>query len=186
MDRLDHDEASLHVAADAGLLYDLVCDVTRTPEWSPEVISCAWLGGADRAAPGARFTARSRRRWFTWSNRPVVETVDRPRRFAITRSEPGGGTIRWSYRLEPDAAGTTVTLSYEVLRPESAGLHLMLRLLLGVRDLRADLQQNMQTSLRRLAGVAQREAAGQIRRLAAGVVPQHPGEQAGQQVAFGG
>lgn len=160
MNRLDHDEASVHLDADAGLLYDLVSDVTRTPEWSPEVISCAWLGGADRAAVGARFTARNRRRWLTWSNRPVVETADRGRQFAVTRAEPGGGTIRWSYRLEPDAAGTTVTLAYDVLRPVPAGLHLMLRLLFGVRDLRADLHQNMQTSLARLAEVAHREAAG--------------------------
>jgi hypothetical protein len=161
MNRLHHDEASVHIDADAGLLYDLVSDVTRTPEWSPEVISCAWLGGADRAAVGARFTARNRRRWFTWSNRPVVETADRGRQFAITRAEPGGGTIRWSYRLDPEAAGSTVTLSYDVLRPVPAGLHLMLRLLFGVRDLRADLHQNMQTSLSRLAKVALREAAGQ-------------------------
>jgi hypothetical protein len=88
MNRLDHDEASLHVEADADLLYDLVSDVTRTPEWSPEVISCEWLGDADRAAVGARFTARNRRRWLTWSNRPVVETADRGRQFAITRAEP--------------------------------------------------------------------------------------------------
>lgn len=105
---------------------------------------------------GARFTARNRRRCRTWSNRPVVETADRARQFAITRAEPGGGTIRWSYRFAPDTAGTTVTLSYDVLRPESAGLHLTLRLLFGVRDLRAD----MQPSLRRLAEVARCEAAG--------------------------
>jgi hypothetical protein len=53
-----------------------------------------------------------------------------------------------------------VTLSYDVLRPVSAGLHLTLRLLFGVRDLRADLHQNMQTSVRRLAEVARREGAG--------------------------
>jgi hypothetical protein len=160
MNRLDHDEARLHVAADADLLYDLVSDVTRTAEWSPEVIASAWLGGADHAVAGARFTARNRRRWFTWSNRPVVETADRGRQFAVTRTEPGSGTIRWSYQLTPDGGGTTVVLSYDVLRPVPAGLHLMLRLLFGVRDLRADLHDNMQTSLRRLAEVAHREAAG--------------------------
>jgi hypothetical protein len=164
MNRLDHDEVSLHVAASADVLYDLVSDVTRTPEWSPEVISCAWLDGAQGPEVGARFTARNRKRWFTWSNRPVVEVADPVRQFAVTRTEPGGGTIRWAYRLEPDATGTTVVESYDVLRPVPVGLHVMLRLLLGVRDLRADLHQNMQTSLRRLAEVAQREAAAQTAR----------------------
>jgi len=160
MKSLDRDDATLYVEADASVLYDLVSDVTRTPEWSPEVISCAWLDGADRATVGARFAARNRRRWLTWSNRPVVETADPGRQFAITRAEPVGGTIRWSYRFVPNDVGTTVTLSYDVLRPESAVLHLTLRLFFGVRDLGADLQQNMQTSLRRLAEVARCEASG--------------------------
>jgi hypothetical protein len=160
MNRLDHDEARVHVSAGADLLYDLVSDVRRTPEWSPEVISCAWLDGTKGAVAGARFRARNRRRWFTWSNRPVVEVADPGRQFAVTRTEPGGGTIRWAYQLRPDPAGTVVTLSYDVLRPVPVGLHLILRVLFGVRDLRADLHQNMQTSLRRLADVAQRETAG--------------------------
>lgn len=158
MNRLHHDEVRQHVDADAGTLYDLVADVTRTPEWSPEVISCSWLDGAATAAAGARFTARNRRRWLTWSNQPIVETADRGREFAITRTERGGGTLRWSYRFEPAAAGTIVTLAYQVLRPVPVGLHVILRLLFGVRDLRADLHANMQTSLERLAAIATREA----------------------------
>jgi hypothetical protein len=159
MNRLDHDEARICIPADADFLYDLVSDVTRTPEWSPEVVACAWLDGAAGAAVGARFTARNRRRWFSWSNRPVVAVTDRGRQFAFTRTEPGGGTICWSYRFEPDAAGTSVLLSYDVLRPVPASLHVILRLLFGVRDLRADLHANLQTSLRRLAEIANRETA---------------------------
>ncbi len=37
----------------------------------------------------------------------------------------------------------------------------VLRALLGVRDLRADLHQNMTTSLRRIAGIAERQAPHQ-------------------------
>ena len=59
MNRLDRDQIRMHVPAEAGALYDLVSDVTRTPEWSPAVVSCAWLDGAVSAAAGARFTARN-------------------------------------------------------------------------------------------------------------------------------
>ncbi len=52
-----------------------------------------------------------------------------------------------------------VALAYQVLWPVPVSLHVMLRLLFGVRDLRADLHANMQTSLRRLAAIAAREAA---------------------------
>lgn len=161
MNRLDRDEVRAHVSADPDAVYDLVSDVTRTPEWSPEVIACSWLGGATSATVGARFTATNKRRWFTWSNRPVVAVADRGSEFAITRTERGAGTIRWSYRLEPDAGGTSVALGYEVLRPVPVGLHVMLRLLFGVRDLRADLHANMEASLRRLAEIARSPAASQ-------------------------
>ena len=108
--------------------------------------------------PGARFSARNKRRWLTWSNRPVVETADRGREFAITRTKPGGGTIRWFFRFAPDAEGTTAILGYQVLKPVPVGLHYILRAFFGVRDLEADLRLNMTTSLRRVARIAQREA----------------------------
>jgi hypothetical protein len=160
MNRLDRDEVRLRVDATPEMVYDLVSDVTRTPEWSPEVISCRWLGGATSAVPGARFSARNKKKWFAWSNRPVVETAERAREFAITRTEPGGGTIRWYYRLEPAGGGTTVVLGYQVLKPVPRKLHVMVRILLGVPDLRADLHQNMITSLGRIAEIAAGQEPG--------------------------
>jgi hypothetical protein len=160
MNRLGHDEVRLDIDATPEWLYDLVSDVPRTPQWSPEVIACRWLDGAGGAAPGARFSARNSKRWFAWSNRPVVETAERGREFAITRTEPGGGTIRWYYRFEPAAGGTTVALGYQVLRAVPRRLHVILRTLLGVRDLRADLHQNMITSLGRIAEIAAGQASG--------------------------
>lgn len=158
MNRLDHDQVRLRVQAAPGLLYDLVSDVPRTPEWSPEVISCRWLDGATGAMPGARFSARNKRRWFTWSNKPVVETAERGRELAFTRTEPGGGTIRWFYRFEPGSDGTTTVLGYQVLKPVPVFLHVILRALFGVRDLRADLHQNMTISVQKLAGIAEHQA----------------------------
>jgi polyketide cyclase/dehydrase/lipid transport protein len=155
MDRLTRDEVRRHVAAAPEQLYALVSDVTRTPQWSPEVIECRWLDGATGPAPGARFSARNRRRWFRWSNKPLVEVADPGREFTVARTEPGGGTIRWSFRLRPDGDGTELTESYEVVRPVPIGLHVMLRVLFGVRDLRADLHANLQTSLERIARIAE-------------------------------
>lgn len=66
--------------------------------------------------------------------------------------------IRWFYRFEPGPGDTTAAeLGYHVLRPVPVFLHLSLRLL-GVRDLRADLHQNMATSLQKLARIAERQA----------------------------
>jgi hypothetical protein len=159
MNRLDRDEVRLHVDATAESLYDLVSDVPRTPLWSPEVISCTWLDGNTEATVGARFLARNKKRWFTWSNKPVVQTTEQGREFAFTRTEPGGGTIRWFYRFTPSGTGTIVEHGYQVLRPVPLALHVILRVVLGVRDLRGDLHQNMTTSLRRLADAATTQPA---------------------------
>ncbi len=153
--RLRRDQVVRHVAAPPEAVYAVVADVTRTPQWSPEVISCTWLDGATGPAAGARFTARNRRRWFTWTNRPVVDVADPGREFAFTRTEPGGGSIRWGYRLEAEGDGTRVLHSYEVTRPVPRGLHVALHLAFGVRDLAADLRANMEASTARLAAVTE-------------------------------
>jgi hypothetical protein len=114
------------------------------------VVSCSWLHGATEAAVGARFAARNRNRWFRWTNVPVVTIVDPGRTFAFSRTEHGGGTMEWCYRLAPHERGTSVTLSYDVIQPVPLTLHVILRVVLGVKDLRADLHDNMAVSLRRL------------------------------------
>src|ERR1700760_3136897 len=125
MNRLSGDEVQGFVAASPQTVYDLVSDVARTPEWSPEVIECRWLDGADHAVAGARFRSRNKRRWLVWANEPVVEIAAAPAEFAISRTERGGGTVRWGYRLVPEGCGTRVTTYYEVVRPVPRGLHVV-------------------------------------------------------------
>ncbi|MGH9050843.1 MAG: SRPBCC family protein [Acidimicrobiia bacterium] len=45
---------SLHVDAPPEKLYELVSDVTRMGEWSPECRRCEWIDGATGPAVGAR------------------------------------------------------------------------------------------------------------------------------------
>ena len=157
MRRLTADQVRLDVAADVDTVYSIVADVTRTPEWSPQVVSCTWIPPATGPEVGARFRATNGAKRHTWSNVPMVETADPGREFAFVRTARLGGTIRWRYRLEPIQGGTTVVESYEVVRPVPRLLHLLVRLS-GVPDLAADLRANMQASLRRLAEIAEREA----------------------------
>lgn len=157
MRRLDHDAVTRHVAVDPQTLYALVSDVTRTPSWSPQVIESRWLDGATGPEVGARFRARNRQKWFTWSNSPVVTVAEPGRAFAVSRTERGGGTVEWRYDLAPSRDGTDVTLSYQVRETVPLGLHIVLRLLLGVRDLHDDLHANMVESLDRIAVIAKGE-----------------------------
>ena len=94
MQTLDRDQLTLHIDAPPDAVYALVADVTRTPEFSPEVLRCTWLDGATGPAPGARFEAVNKvSRGPAWKNRPVVTTVRPGREFAFARTEPFSGTV---------------------------------------------------------------------------------------------
>jgi hypothetical protein len=153
MQTLDRDEVSTVVAADPAEVYALVSDVTRTPQFSPEVTSARWLDGATGAAVGARFEAvNSAGNRRSWRNRPVVTVADPGREFAFSRTEPFAGTIVWRYRLEPVQGGTRVTESYTVERPVGRLGWLVIERVFrgGVR--REALRDGMRTTLERMRG----------------------------------
>jgi hypothetical protein len=158
MQTLDHDELSIHVDASAPELYALVSDITRTPQFSPEVVACVWLDGATGPRVGARFEAtnavgRGRR----WKNRPVVTVADPGREFAFARTEPLAGTVVWRYRFEPEAGGTRITESYEVTRPITRLGWFVIERVYGGGDRRAELRAGMQQTLERIRATAEQD-----------------------------
>ena len=156
MQSLDRDEVSTYVAASPDEVYDLVSDVTRTPEYSPEIRRCTWLDGATGPVVGARFASVNKvGRGPAWTNRPVVTVADRGKEFAFTRSEKMAGTILWRYRLEPEGDGTRVVESYEVLKPISPIGWFVIGTLYGSKDRRAELRAGMEQSLQRLKSVVE-------------------------------
>jgi hypothetical protein len=158
---LDSDSAEIVVAASAEHVYDLVADVTRTPEFSPEVVSVAWLDGATGPAVGARFEAvnQSSGRGKRWRNRPVVSVAERGREFAFRRTERFAGTIVWRYRFEPVEGGTRVVESYEVERPVTRLGWFVIEKVFGDVDRREALHTGMRTTLERLRAAAESGAA---------------------------
>jgi ligand-binding SRPBCC domain-containing protein len=162
MQTLDRDEVSTVVAAPPEMVYALVADVTRTPEFSPEVTSCRWLDGVTGPVAGARFEAVNRSpAGKTWTNRPVVTVADPGREFAFTRTEPFAGSIAWRYRFEPVADGTRVVESYEVERPVSRlGWFVIENVFRGGNRRRA-LRDGMRTTLDRLRAAV--ETTGGLR-----------------------
>ena len=97
MQTLAHDSVSLHVEAPPEAVYALVADITRMPEFSPEILKCRWIKGATGPAVGARFIARNKvPRRPSWNNKPVVTVVEPGRAFAFART----GEIRWHRRVD--------------------------------------------------------------------------------------
>jgi len=162
MQDVDHDEVSLHIAAPPEQVYELVADVTRMPEFSPEILECHWVDGAEGPAVGARFRARNKvPNRPSWTNKPVVTGIDPGRSFTFARTEKFAGTVEWSYRFEPDPAGTgtMVTESYTVTRPLTAVGWFIIGTLFGRKDRRTDMRAGMEQTLERMRAVAEQDVA---------------------------
>ena len=158
MQTLDHDQLSVHIDAPPEAVYALVADVTRTPEFSPEILRCTWLDGATGPAAGARFEAANKvSRGPAWKNRPVVIAAQPGREFAFSRTEKLSGTLVWRYRFEPDGSGTRLTESYEVTRPISRLGWFIIDRLFGCHDRRTELHAGMQQTLQRIRETAARD-----------------------------
>ena len=117
-ERKRHDSVSIDIAAPPDRVYELVSDITRMGEWSPECYRCAWTKGATGPAVGARFKAKNKGgRGPSWFNTPTVTAADPGNEFAFNRSGPGIGSYTWRYVLEPTPTGTKLTESFDAERP---------------------------------------------------------------------
>ena len=107
-------EESIDIDAPAARLYDMVSDLSRMGEWSPENQGGKWVGGATGAVEGARFKARNRRGWRRWSSVAHIVTANPPKEVAWESRAFGLKIALWRYRFEPNGkGGTTVTESTE-------------------------------------------------------------------------
>lgn len=108
--------ATVQIAGSAEHTYELVTDVTRMGERSPECHRCEWIDGATTVAVGARFQGHNRLGPLRWTTTCTVATADPGREFAFNVIHDNGREeTRWRYLLEPTETGTTLTESYEFL-----------------------------------------------------------------------
>lgn len=98
------DVAEIDIAAPPEEVWDLVADVTRMGEWSPECFRCSWVGGADGPRPGARFRGWNRHGPLRWPTTSVVEEAERGEVFSFVTKE---SAATWAYRFTGTPDGGT-------------------------------------------------------------------------------
>lgn len=116
---LTQDSVSVDVDAPAEAIYDLISDMPRMGEWSPECRRVEWTAGAAGPAVHATFVGHNRtgpRGLIKWSRRGRVLVAERGREFAFATEEGGREGVIWRYRFAPVGDRTRVTESYEVRR----------------------------------------------------------------------
>jgi uncharacterized protein YndB with AHSA1/START domain len=99
-------EQSIDVDAPPAAVWELVRDVTRMPEWSPQVASTRLRSGFDDVAVGAEFTNLNRQGEMEWVTHGEVVRFEPERELAFRIQE---NWVIWSFRLEPTDGGTRLT-----------------------------------------------------------------------------
>lgn len=109
---------SVHVEAPASLVYDLVSDLPRMGEWSPECERVVWRGGATGPARGARFTGHNRAGALRWVTQGEVVGAEPGRHLAFEITFGPLPIARWEYFIVPDeAASCSVVEEWTDRRP---------------------------------------------------------------------
>ena len=146
---------STHIDAPAEEVYDLVADLPRMGEWSPECTRVAWRHGAGGAVQGARFRGWNRRGPIRWFTDGVVVEADRGRAFAFEVTGAGLKVARWGYRFEPDPEGKGCTVTEEWTDRRSRPYAAVTGLAINVRDRAGHNRDGMERTLAALKAAAE-------------------------------
>ena len=153
---LTEDEIGLEIEADADVLYDMVSDLPRIGEWSPECERVDWEGDVTVPVRGTTFVGHNAvgpGRRIRYSRHGEVLAADRGREFAFITDEGGRPSTLWRYRFEPTANGTRVTEGYEV-----RWIPTWARILDVPLNRHKELLKNMRTTLAQLKTAAEARA----------------------------
>lgn len=152
-------EVTVEVAAPPEVVWGLVSDPTRTPEWSPVVRRSGWLAAGGSPVVGARFVGHNRFNGFRWTRECVVTEAEPGRVFGFSTLGRGGEEqTRWRYRMEPSRSGTRLSLAYEVV--STPRWVRIARAMPGGRSTNdRQARQNVEESLRRLDAILELEGS---------------------------
>jgi Polyketide cyclase / dehydrase and lipid transport len=145
--------ARIQIDATPEEVYDLVADIGRMGEWSPETFKAHWLGGADHAQTGARFRGWHKIGPVRWATDPIVECAERGKELCFTTTVLGRGRFTtWTYRMHPGASGgTELEESWE----QVGSIPLVTNLMNSERRTQM-MQQGMEATLERIKAAAER------------------------------
>lgn len=99
--------ASIRIAAPAPEVYDVVADVARMGELSPEATGT--VGSPGPLQVGDKFWGTNKRGLWRWATRCTVLAADRGRRFEFDVDFGPMPISRWVYEFEPTDDGCEVT-----------------------------------------------------------------------------
>ena len=108
-------KATVEIAAPPDRVYELIADIERMGERSPECYRCEWVGETHEPIVGARFRGHNRMGPIRWTTTCEIVTAERGREFAFTvvHDKDNRESTRWRYCLSESDTGTVLTESFE-------------------------------------------------------------------------
>ena len=139
--------AEAHVDATPDEVWAVLSDLSRMPDWSPELVRMVpLLRGGLRT--GQQYVGLNRRKAFVWPTRNVVVDVQPGRSLSWDTTSSGA---RWIWELSPEDGGTRVVHRRPVPSGTTLGSRLVAPLFLGGSDEHADeLEAGMAQTVARL------------------------------------
>ena len=144
---------SREIAAAPEALWDMVSDVTRMGEWSPETTKAEWQKGAVGPVVGAAFKGTNENGGKRWSTGATVTAAERGRRFAFSVAAGFVKVADWSYDFEPTDTGCRVTETWTDRR--NGLIKLIGKPISGVSDRAGHNRAGMEQTLERLSAAAE-------------------------------
>ena len=112
-----HAAVTLHIDAEPIRVWELVSDITRMGEYSPEVFEAEWLDGATAPAVGVRYRGHVKRNEIGptyWTQCEITECVPgEVFEFAVMIGGKAANTWRYEFAAA-DGGGTDVTESFRL------------------------------------------------------------------------
>lgn len=141
------------IAAPADKVFQMVTDLPRMGEWSPENKGGQWAKDASGPAVGAVFKGRNSNGKRSWSTSVKVNAHEPPRKFSFGLMVFGANWCDWVYEVEPTANGCRVTHSWVDHRSKVAVT--LGKWASGVADRATHNRANMEATLQELASAAE-------------------------------
>ncbi|HEU0191624.1 MAG TPA: SRPBCC family protein [Mycobacterium sp.] len=143
-------QAQIDIDAPVSKVWNLISDLRRMPQWSPQ---CRWMKALGPVRPGTRTININRRGYFFWPTSCVVTEVVPEQRFAFR--VPVNGSV-WAYELEPTGTGTRVTETRHAENGLSAVSNLTTKAFLGgTSRFESELVDGMHASLQNIKAAAE-------------------------------
>ena len=114
-----HGSVTDEIAADPDLLFGLITDIDRLPEWNSHIHHV--VEAPAELETGSEWVVEMRAMGAKWDSRTCLEERDPEARYFsyVSRSDDGNPSrALWSWQLTPTATGTRVAVEWE-LRPKT-------------------------------------------------------------------